>query len=316
MSLRQVLAVGVLALVQVGHGVKPHTVDAHLKPVFEQRKDRFLDGGVVEIEVGLVRVKTMPVVGLGHRVPAPVGGLEILEDDPCVLVLLRVVAPDVKVALRAAGRRVPRALKPGMVVGGVIDDQLGDHPDAVIVGCFEKLLEVVERAVMGMNARVVGDVVAVVFQRRRIKGQEPERRDPKVLQVWQLLGQASEVADAVARAVGEGPNVGLVNNGVLVPERVNGGHGEIPGSSRKIAVPRHPPQSARVVRMRAIMKSWAVRAQPPNRRKPDTRNSNGIEGAVRATAQRGKFALEHGYRLADQGDSITFQANFDHAAAV
>ena len=153
-----------------------------------EREDRFPDGGVVEIQVGLVRVKTMPVVGLGDRIPAPVGGLEILEDDPGVLVLLRVVAPDVKVALRAAGRRVPRALEPGMLVRGVVDDQLGDHPDAVIVGCFEKLLEVVERAVMGMNARVVGNVVAVVFQRRRVEGQEPDRRDPQVLQVVAASG--------------------------------------------------------------------------------------------------------------------------------
>ena len=197
MSLRQVLAVGPLALVQVGHGIEPHAVDAHVEPEIDERKDRLPDRRVVEIEVRLMGVEPMPVVSLGHRVPAPVRGLEVLEDHPGVLVLLRVVAPDVEVALRTAGRRMPGALKPGMVVGGVIDHQLGDDPDAVIVGGVEKRLEVVESAVVGMNARVVGDVVPVVFQRRRIEGQEPDRRDPKVLQVWQLLGQASEVADAV-----------------------------------------------------------------------------------------------------------------------
>ena len=76
-----------------------------------------------------MRVEPMPVVGLGNRIPAPVGELEVLEDDPCVLVLLRRVAPDVEVAFRASGRRAPRTLKPGMLVRRVVQDQLGDHPD-------------------------------------------------------------------------------------------------------------------------------------------------------------------------------------------
>ena len=87
--------------------------------------------------------------------------------------------------------------------------RLGDEP-----------LEVVQRAVARMDVLVVGDVVAVVAQRRRVERQQPERVDAELLQVVELLGQAGEVADAVVVAVEEGADVRLVDDGVLVPERI------------------------------------------------------------------------------------------------
>ena len=61
---------------------------------------------------------------------------------------------------------------------------------------LEKRLEIVELSVLRMDARVVGDVVAVVLQRRRIKRQQPDRGDPQILKVIELLGQPAKVADA------------------------------------------------------------------------------------------------------------------------
>ena len=56
------------------------------------------------------------------------------------------------------------------------------------------------RAEVGIDAAVVGDVVAVVLAGARIERQQPERVDAEVLQIVELLGQAGEVADAVAVA--------------------------------------------------------------------------------------------------------------------
>ena len=94
------------------------------------------------------------------------------------------------------------------------------HADAALVRLVDEAIEVLERAVARMDALVVGDVVAVVAQRRRVEGQQPERVDAEALQVVELLGQAGEVADAVAVAVEEGADVRLVDDGVLVPERI------------------------------------------------------------------------------------------------
>ena len=136
MRLRQVLAVGALALVEIGHGVEPHAVDAQLEPEIDDRQDRFPDRRVVEIQVGLMRVEAVPVIGLGHRVPAPVRGLEILEDDPGVLVLLRACRSRRRNRAPGCPAAHAGALEPGMLVRRVVDHQLGDDPQAAVVGRF------------------------------------------------------------------------------------------------------------------------------------------------------------------------------------
>ena len=147
--------------------------------------------------------------------------LEVLEDDAGVGVLLRVVAPDVEVACGAAAFGAPRTLKPGVLVGRVVADQLRDHSQPAAVGLADERAHVREVAVGRVHRRVVGDVIAVIEQRRRIEGQQPDRRDAQVLKIVQLFGQPAEVADAVVVAVGEGADVQLVDDRVLVPERVS-----------------------------------------------------------------------------------------------
>ena len=165
-------------------------------------------------------IEAVPVVLLGDRIPRPVRGLEVLEDDPRLAVLVGIVAPDVEVAPRAAARGAAGPLEPRMLVRGVVADQLGDHPQPAPVRLADELAHVAQRAVVGVDAEVVGDVVAVVLERRRIERQHPDRRDAEVAQVVELLGQALEVADAVAVAVAEGADVDLVDDRVLVPERI------------------------------------------------------------------------------------------------
>ena len=72
-----------------------------------------------------------------------------------------------------------------------------------------------------MDLGVVGDVVAVVAQRRGIKRQQPQRRDAQVLQIVELLRQAAKVADAVVVAVVERADVQLIDDRVLVPLRID-----------------------------------------------------------------------------------------------
>jgi hypothetical protein len=91
------------------------------------------------------------------------------------------------------------------------------------VGLAHEAAHVAQRPVGRVDAAVVGDVVAVVLERRRVEGQKPDRGDAEVLQVVELLDQAGEVADAVVVGVVEGPDVDLVDDRVLVPEGVGGG---------------------------------------------------------------------------------------------
>src|SRR5262249_14909325 len=159
-------------------------------------EDGLVNGRIVEIEIGLMRVEAMPIVRMRYRIPRPVGGLEVLEDDARILVLLGRLAPDVVVAPRRSGFGAARFLKPRMLIAGVIDDLLRDDANAAMMRLAQECLEVRQRAVAGMDARVIRDVVAVVAQRRRVERQKPQHADAEVLEVIELAGQALEITDA------------------------------------------------------------------------------------------------------------------------
>ncbi len=110
----------------------------------------------------------------------------------------------------------------------MVDHQFIDHPQTAFVRLAQKRFELAHRSIGLMDARVVCDVVAIVPQRRGIERQQPERRHAQVLQVVELVPQAAEIPDAVGIAVGEGTDVELVDNGVLVPGRVGIKPGRFP----------------------------------------------------------------------------------------
>ncbi len=163
--LGQVLAVGALTLVEVGDRVEAQPVDAHLEPEVHGPLDRLPDPPAVEVEVGLVGIEAVPVVGSRDGVPRPVRRLEVLEDDPSVPVAVGGIAPHVVAAGGTAGRCPPRTLEPRMLIGRVVADQLGDDAQAAPVRLADEGADIAHRPVVGMDARVVGDVVPVVLQR-------------------------------------------------------------------------------------------------------------------------------------------------------
>jgi hypothetical protein len=107
-----------------------------------------------------------------------------------------------------------------VLIRSVIDDQFRDDAQAASMRLFEEALEIVEVAVDRVDGAVVGDVISIVAQRRRVERQQPESGDAEVLEIVELFDQAGKIADAVAVAVHEGPNVDFIKDRVLVPQRV------------------------------------------------------------------------------------------------
>ena len=111
------------------------------------------------------------------------------------------------------------------MVHDVVDDDL----DAAGVGGGEEGLEVGHGAVVGIDGAVVDGVVAVVAG-RVVDGHEPDAGDAEVVvggrvavvEVVELLGQALEVADAVAVAVVEAAHEDLVEDRVVPPVELAG----------------------------------------------------------------------------------------------
>src|SRR4029434_1614232 len=129
----------------------------------------------------------------------------------------RLFGPDVEVPPGRALVR-PGRLEAGVLVGGVVDDQVGDHPDAPLAGRAEGLDQVAEGAQPWVDAVEVGDVVAVVLVGGRVERHQPDAGHAQAGQVVALAGEPGEVAAAVAVAVGEQLDVQAVDDRVLPPQ--------------------------------------------------------------------------------------------------
>ena len=181
--LAQILTVSAVALDEIGNRVQSKPIDAEIEPELQDLFDLANDARIVEIEVGLAGVEPVPVIGLRYRIPAPVRHFGIEKDDARFLEFIASVAPHVIVALRGTARCVAGALKPGVLVRAVVDDQLDNNADAARMRRRDKLAKIVERAVSRIDRLVIRDVVAVIAQRRFIKRQQPDCVDAEILDV-------------------------------------------------------------------------------------------------------------------------------------
>jgi len=107
-----------------------------------------------------------------------------------------------------------------VLVGGVVEDEIKHNLDAGPVGLFDEAIEVFHRTEFGVDAAVVGDVVAEVDIGRGVDGGEPERVDAEISEVAEFFGDAVQVADAAGGGVVEGARVDLIDDAVAPPERL------------------------------------------------------------------------------------------------
>src|SRR4029453_7704028 len=152
-------------------------------------------------------------------IPGPVGTFGIEEDDPYPTIAIVGVAPDVPVAART----LPRAAtfhKPCVPIQRVIQDKLDDLPQTALVRVVEECLEILQRAVVGMDVGVIRDVIPIVAKRRWKHGLEPKATPPGRFNIGELRREAGEVTHAVGVAVEKRLHMELVEDGILVPQRI------------------------------------------------------------------------------------------------
>lgn len=147
---------------ELGHRVDAEAVQTELQPEAHDLGDLVPDPRVADVEIGLVPVEAVQVPVPGDLVLRPDGVLLVVEDDHVRGVRRLRGAPDVVVAERVVDAGAGLA-EPRMLVGGVVDDEVGDHPDAAVVGGADEVDEVARAPEARVHAVVVLDVVAVVL---------------------------------------------------------------------------------------------------------------------------------------------------------
>ena len=160
------------------HGVDPEPG----QPLGQPEPDHLADllahriGGDVEVRLGPVEAMHVVLAGVGVERPDAVlvaGEHLALRAVGRDLVLPDVVVPEAGLPAR------PGRLEPRVLVGGVVDDEVGDDPHAPVGRRPHELREVAERPEPGIDAVVVGDVVPVVHVGGRVERHQPQARDPR-----------------------------------------------------------------------------------------------------------------------------------------
>ena len=110
--------------------------------------------------------------------------------------------------------------EPGMGVGGVAQHQIDDDPEVQALGFGHQAIEIVQRAEQGVDADIVGHVIAEIAHRRRVERRDPHRVGAQRGDVGQAVGNPRQVADAVAIGVAKTTRIDLVQDGTPPPFRV------------------------------------------------------------------------------------------------
>src|SRR4030042_2543422 len=120
MGFRQIFTGSAFPLKEIRDRIETEPIYPYSQPKIYELEYGCSDQGTVIIKVRLVGIKTVPVIGVGHRIPGPVGSLKVLENDPCFFVFIPGGAPDIEVPPFTAGLGPAGSLKPRVLVGGMV----------------------------------------------------------------------------------------------------------------------------------------------------------------------------------------------------
>jgi hypothetical protein len=107
------------------------------------------------------------------------------------------------------------------LVGGVVDDEIDQHPHPALLRAMGKFDEIAKRAVAPVDAIIVGDVITAVAMRRDLKRHQPNCRDAEPRQVIEPARQPNEVPDPITVRVHVDADGGAINDSIFVPEIVD-----------------------------------------------------------------------------------------------
>jgi len=208
---------GPFALDHEGNGIHAEARDPELQPEAHDLADLGLHRRIGGVEVGLKVVEAMEVVLARDLIVAPGRLLHAREHHALVVVFRQLLRPEIVVAILGFGA-LARILEPGMLIGGVVDDQIDQDAHAELMRLMREIDEVTQRAVGGIHLVVIADVVAVVAARGLLERVQPDARGAQPRDIVEAAHQALEVPDTVTVRVEKRRNVETVDDGVLVPE--------------------------------------------------------------------------------------------------
>ena len=109
--------------------------------------------------------------------------------------------------------------EPWMAVAGMVHYQVHNDPDTTLMGLVDQVLEILKRAVIGVDGIVVGYIVLVISGRGMDRHQ-PNAVKAHLLNVIQLSGNTVQIADTVVIGIIEAMHKDLIPVTVLIIDDV------------------------------------------------------------------------------------------------
>ena len=213
-----------------GDHILPEAVHALVQPETHDLLDLLPNGGVAEVQIGLVGREQVQVIGPPLLVPAP--GVPLEEALPVVGQGIFPLSGRTPVVVALIGFQPPAAgLKPGVLVAGVVDDQIHYDLHPPPVQLLHQLLKQLHPPELPGDVHIIRHIVAVVRVGRGIERRKPDAVHVQGLDVVQLLQHPLQIADPVAVAVLEAPGPDLIKAHILIPSCTLR-HGSFPLSGR------------------------------------------------------------------------------------
>ena len=118
---------------------------------------------------------------------------------------------------RGSSRELPRLQEPGMLIGGVVRNQIEDELEPALMRRLHQRVEILHGPEQGIDAGVIGDVIAEIDHRRGEDRRQPDRIDAERQQIGQPVDDPGEIADAIAITVLERARIDLIENAFAPP---------------------------------------------------------------------------------------------------
>ena len=199
-----------------GH-IYPETVNAHIQIVAHHNQQFLSERTKPLVSIvflpGLIWIGIFKAVVQGRLTGIVVGkitAIPVVEAlDQAGIILKKIVGPyiviPVFISLCGSG-----FFKPGMLIGGMTDDQIHQHTDVPGVEAVNHLLQIFHRTKALVDLHIVSDIIAAILERGFINGVQPHAGNPQVLQIIHFFKNALQVTFAIPVAVIKRNGINLI----------------------------------------------------------------------------------------------------------
>ena len=204
-------------------GVQPEPVHPLVQPEADIFQMPVLHLGVVKVEIGLAGQEVVQIELLAAAVPGPGRSAEMRQPVVGRRAVGVAVGPDVPIGL-GIGSALAAFAEKRVLIGRMRQHLIYDDLQAQIMRLAKQGVKIRHGPEQGVDAAVVGHIIAHVPHRRGKNRRQPDRIDAQIGDIRQTAEDPRQIADAVTIAVLKRARIDLIGDTAAPPVRLGHRH--------------------------------------------------------------------------------------------